>query len=478
MQRQTLPQPSWEIATLSSVASSVSASLKKVKTKDAKPHGVYPVIDQGATEQAGYLDDKTLAISASPTEPIILFGDHTRIIKYITRDFIPGADGTKLLRAHPGICPRYLQYLLRTVDIPDRGYGRHFQYLQAANLPIAPSEEQRRIADKLDTVLTRVDAVNDRLARVAPLLKRFRQSVLAAATSGRLTADWRRTGEDEDDGQSVIDADAKAKAQLLANTPSLAKKKSTTHCQINTDYIFDLPENWRFSTWGHISEWITYGFTRPMPSTSSGTRLLTAKDIHPFDIRIEGSGWTAQTAFSDLSDKDRPAAGDLLITKDGTIGRAALVRTQQPFCINQSVSVCWLRSTTMNKDFLEIVANADFTQRFVADMAKGMAIQHLSIVDFACCPVPVPSLSEQKEIVRRVELLLACADRLETRLQAARTAAQRLTPALLAKAFRGELVPQDPNDEPATELLHRLKENQSSPTAPAKQGRKPGKKAA
>ena len=58
-------------------------------------------------------------------------------------------------------------------------------------IPLAPEAEQKRIADKLDTVLTRVDAVNTRLARVAPLLKRFRQSVLAAATSGRLTEDWR-----------------------------------------------------------------------------------------------------------------------------------------------------------------------------------------------------------------------------------------------------------------------------------------------
>jgi type I restriction enzyme S subunit len=349
--------------------------------------------------------------------------------------------------------------------------GIRLEDIRALAVPLAPKNEQKRIADKLDTVLTRVDAVNTRLARVAPLLKRFRQSVLAAATTGRLTEDWRHQSPISGSGNAVIRADALAKASLLCSTPSLAKKKSTTHSQIDENYLFDLPSNWSFSTWGQISEWITYGFTRPMPSSQTGVRLLTAKDVHPFEVRVTSAGFTESQAFLALSEKDKPLVGDLLITKDGSIGRAALVGNSEPFCINQSVAVCWLRSTSMNKKYLEVVVNADFTQRFVVDMAKGMAIQHLSIVDFACCPVPVPPLSEQTEIVRRVETLFAFADRLETRLQAAQTAADRLTPSLLAKAFHGELVPQDPNDEPASELLKRLTAT-SAQSPSLKRGRK------
>jgi type I restriction enzyme S subunit len=84
-------------------------------------------------------------------------------------------------------------------------------------------------------------------------------------------------------------------------------------------------------------------------------------------------------------------------------------------------------------------------------------------------PVPVPPEDEQTEIVRRVEILLAFADRLEARLQTAQTATNRLTPSLLAKAFRGELVPQDPNDESASELLKRLAA--SATTSPTRRGR-------
>ena len=85
----------------------------------------------------------------------------------------------------------------------------------------------------------------------------------------------------------------------------------------------------------------------------------------------------------------------------------------------------------------------------------------------------VPHIAEQTEIVRRVETLFAFADRLEARLAQAQTAATRLTPALLAKAFRGELVPQDPNDEPAAELLRRLQaQRATAPKASAGRGRK------
>ncbi len=176
-----------------------------------------------------------------------------------------------------------------------------------------------------------------------------------------------------------------------------------------------------------------------MPKSDSGIKLLTAKDIQHFQVKIDDAGLTTYDAFKSLSDKDRPIKGDLLITKDGSIGRAALVRTEEKFCINQSVAVCWLRSTKMNKDYLEYLANSEFTQKFVKDKAQGMAIQHLSIFDYAKCSLPVPPKEEQNEIVRRVEELFAFADTIEQKAAAALDRVDNLTQSILAKAFRGEL---------------------------------------
>lgn len=310
--------------------------------------------------------------------------------------------------------------------------------VQGFEFPLPPLAEQKVIADKLDFMLTKVEITKARLEHIPEILKRFRQSVLTNAVTGKLTEQW-RSKYGKGHGRDVIQNDTIEKLNLLNLIPSLAKKKSSLECAIDSEYIFDLPDSWDFSTWGKVSEWITYGFTRPMPKSDSGVKLLTAKDIQYFQVNIDEAGLTTPIAFGSLSDKDRPTKGDLLITKDGSIGRAALVRTDESFCINQSVAVCWLRSTTMNKDFLEYLANSEFTQKFVKDKAQGMAIQHLSIIDYAKCPLPVPPLDEQVEIVRRIEQLFALADNIEQKANAALARVNNLTQSILAKAFRGEL---------------------------------------
>jgi type I restriction enzyme S subunit len=104
--------------------------------------------------------------------------------------------------------------------------------------------------------------------------------------------------------------------------------------------------------------------------------------------------------------------------------------------------------------FIEIATNAPSSRDVIEDLAKTSAGQTgISGKDLKGLRVTLPSLLEQHEIVRRVESLFAYADRLEARYAVARAQVERLTPALLAKAFRGELVPQDPNDEPASMLL-------------------------
>lgn len=329
-------------------------------------------------------------------------------------------------------------------------------------IPLPPLAEQTRIAAKLDELLAQVDTLKARVDGIPALLKRFRQSVLAAAVSGQLTEEWREARAVSATGLDVIRNDQLAKEAILEEKPELKKKKSSIQSEIDKSYLFEIPDSWAFTTWGKISEWITYGFTRPMPKSDSGKKLLTAKDVQRFELDIADCGLTTTEAFASLSDKDRPKNGDLLITKDGSIGRSALVRTEEDFCINQSVAVCWLRSTTMNKNYLEFLSNSEFTQRFVMDKAQGMAIQHLSIIDFAKCPVPVPPMDEQDEIVRLVEQLFALAGQLENRVKAAQARIDCLTQSILTKAFRGELVPQDPNDEPASELLVRIQTQRAS----------------
>ena len=139
--------------------------------------------------------------------------------------------------------------------------------------------------------------------------------------------------------------------------------------------------------------------------------------------------------------------------------------------ISREVAVIPVDKRRVHPKYLAFVVASEGSQRWLAKVEKGVAYVGINIEDLRNLPLSIPNISEQTEIVRRVETLFAFADRLEARLKTAQAAADRLTPALLAKAFRGELVPQDPHDEPAAELLKRLAASRDA--APkAKRGRR------
>ena len=165
------------------------------------------------------------------------------------------------------------------------------------------------------------------------------------------------------------------------------------------------------------------------------------------------------------------SGGELHVTKLGDPPGTACIYPQGRgiAMVTPDVLKMDVNGTAAEPTYLMHFFNSPNCKEILQDLCFGVTRLRIDIAMFKTFPVPLPPREEQTEIVRRVDLLFAFADRLEARLQAAQTASARLTPALLAKAFRGELVPQDPNDEPAAELLKRLA--QSKPTTPTK-GRK------
>ena len=298
--------------------------------------------------------------------------------------------------------------------------------LKALPLPLAPEAEQKRIADKLDTVLTRVDAVNIRLARVAPLLKRFRQSVLAAATSGRLTEDWR--GEAMD-WSSVPAAEICEKVQS-GGTP----KAGFAEAGVPFLKVYNI-----------VDQRVAFDY-KPQ---------FVSQAIHESELR-----------------KSQVFPNDVLMNIVGPpLGKVAVVPADHSaWNINQAITL-FRPSSKITSQWIYILLCEGAPIRDVLARTKGSVGQvNISLSQCRAFEFQVPSVEEQTEIVRRVETLFAFADRLEARLAQAQTAATRLTPALLAKAFRGELVPQDPNDEPAAELLRRLQAERATAVSASKTG--------
>ncbi|MGO4907330.1 restriction endonuclease subunit S [Pseudorhodobacter sp. W20_MBD10_FR17] len=121
---------------------------QKTLQSDYLPEGEFPIVDQGQELIGGYTNDAERICKADL--PAIVFGDHTKSLKFIDFPFCLGADGTKILRPKVDADPKYLFYFLQTVQIPEAGYSRHFKYLRKAAIPLPPIDEQRRIAGILD----------------------------------------------------------------------------------------------------------------------------------------------------------------------------------------------------------------------------------------------------------------------------------------------------------------------------------------
>ncbi|MCE5278213.1 MAG: restriction endonuclease subunit S [Planctomycetaceae bacterium] len=393
-----------------------------------------------------------------------------------------------VLRPHWQVDPAFFGYYFQTKGYRDAisaaSSGTNInnlkrEYFEAIVVPLPPLAEQKRIVARVEELLALVNAARERLAKVPRILKRFRQSVLAAACSGRLTEDWRAAGSVSESARALLERILlNRKDRYLRQTQECEKEglrkprqpKCLSASEISNE-PFSLPESWLWVTWDDLTDWITYGFTRPMPHVAEGIPVVTAKNVlHDF-VDLMSADRTSLEAFESLNDKDRPEAGEILLTKDGTLGRAAIVQKGQRCCINQSVAVLRFGGLSANERYLLRVIQCPFTQNLIEEGAKGAAMPHISITTFGSFPVPLPPLDEQKEIVRRVEALFKLADQIEQRVAAATKRADKLTQAILAKAFRGELVPteaelarqENRSYEPASALLGRIRSQREQP---------------
>ena len=287
-------------------------------------------------------------------------------------------------------------------------------------VPLAPLAEQRRIVAKLEKLLGQVDACQQRLETMPTLLKRFRQSTLAAACSGRLTADWR----DGDDGPD------------------------------------DLPRTWELVEFGSlIAKGPNNGLYKPQSCYGSGTPIVRIDAF--YDGKI--SNWLELKRLQ-LSKQEREqfalAEGDILINRVNSpkfLGKCAIVRAMpEPSVYESNMMRLQLDTARANSDYAILYLRSSQGLEELRKNAKH-AVNQSSINqdDVKFVMFALPPLAEQQEIVRRVAGLFALADQLEQRLAQARQQVDKLTPSLLARAFAGKLVPQDPKDEPAEKLLNR-----------------------
>lgn len=296
--------------------------------------------------------------------------------------------------------------------------GINLSFAPNTLIPLASLNEQKRIVEKLDKLLAKVGTAKERLDKIPGILKKYRQSVLHAAVSGELTKDWREKNEFFDSVWSEIEV---------------------------RDIISSL----------------RYGTSKKMSKEENGFPILRIPNIQ------KGFITTDDIKYAKLSENEfhnlRLQPGDILMIRSNgsvsLVGRTAVVTENE---INLAFAGYLIRIRPNKEKVIPKFLNFSFhsyNARIQIELParSTSGVNNINSEEVKSIQLRLPPLEEQKEIVNRVDKLLSKADEIEERYKKAKEYVDKLSQSILAKAFRGELVPQAPNDEPASELLERIK---------------------
>lgn len=375
----------------------------------------------------------------------------------------------------------YLQSQYEYINNNQRGIGiPHVDpdKLWSLQFPLAPLAEQKRIADKLDALFGHMDNINKGLERIPDLLKKFRQQVLTQAVTGKLTEDWRVENSGIKHVQHLISETntkrANHYAQLVADAKRNKEKKPKKPSNLeDVKSLIDSPSIRIEDTtneWGIVSlAWVSDNLPDSIvdgPFGSSinvkddyigeGVPVVRMVNIRPFRFVKEQLRFIRLQKFLELR-RHNILPTDVLLAKVGaTIGDCCIYPDQEPEAMLSTTGSCRVRldKNVMLPDFLQLyLSSKAYSLKIISSQT---AQPFLNMKTLKAFPVVLPFIEEQKEIVKRVDALFKVADIIEQQYQALHKKAEQLPQAILSKAFRGELVPQYPDDEPATELLKQI----------------------
>lgn len=327
---------------------------------------------------------------------------------------------------------KYLFYALRysRAKLIDLGQGAGQQnisqtILKSFEIPIAPLKEQQRIAQKLDALLAQVDTLKARIDALPALLKRFRQSAVSAWLSSP-----ERHNEHGWASSSIADLCVTA-----FDGPFGSKLKSNDYSDVGVRVV-------RLENIGHL---------RFVDDKRTYVSLEKGKELSRNEI-LEGDVLFSSFVDEEVRVCQLPQSEDMFINKADC------------FCLR-------INPELADPQFVMLTLATRETYQKVRESVHGATRPRINLSFLKSFTIQLPPVDQQAEIVRRVGQLFAYADQLEAKVSAAQKRIDALTQSLLAKAFRGELVPQDPNDEPASVLLERIRAQRAATPKP-KRGRK------
>lgn len=394
-----------------SIIENLSSSTKKIKQKEYLQEGLFPIIDQGSDLIGGYTNDEELLYDGEL--PVIIFGDHTRCVKYIDFKFAQGADGVKVLKPKASINSKYIYYLMLNLQLPNKGYSRHYKFLREAKFQIPPLAEQERIVKRIESLFEKVDKAAGLVDEARDGFEKRRAAILEKAFSGELTAKWR-----EDKG-------IKFNKEKIALSQVISVNPKKTKLEVDDEQICSFV---------------------PMVAVSDVNGKIESMEERPYSKVKKG-----YTYFEE---------DDVLFAK------ITPCMENGKSCIAEGLSNGFGFGTTefhvlrcsekvLNKYIYYLVRAKWFREEAKQHMTGAVGQQRVPKTYIEEYEVWIPSIDEQKEVVRLLECMLDKEFEIEY-LCDIDYKVELLKKSILGRAFRGELGSNDIDEKSSIELLKSL----------------------
>ena len=361
---------------------------KKTKQKDYLKKGQLPIVDQGQSLVGGYTDDANMTVECEL--PVIVFGDHTRAVKYITFPFGAGADGIKVLQPKENILPPFLYYGTQYIvaKMPNRGYARHYQYVEKEDLPVPSLPEQERIVARIEELFSQLDAGVETLKKTKAQLSVYRQAAITEAFSV------------ENNTPNVCLSDI---AQIIGG---ITKGR-------------DLPG----------TETIELPYLR-VANVQNG--YLDLSEIKTIKLRV------------DEKERYLLKPGDVLYTEGGDrdkLGRGTVWRGEIKDCVHQNH--VFKARVDQSKAIPEYVAfwsmSTPARNYFYQKGKQSVNLASINKTVLSALTLPLPALEKQREIINHIESRLSVCDSIEQTVDTALQQAEAMRQSILTQAFGGAL---------------------------------------
>lgn len=424
-----------------------------VQSKLYKKEGLFPIVSQSKDLISGFSDEEQLLNKIS--KPIIIFGDHTQVVKYIDFDFVLGADGTKILTVTNDYNPKFIYYLIKSIDLHSNKYARHYSKLRKEKIPFQENSLaiQHKIASFLDSLENNnisnesyfdketekkilslqknslnIQRIEKEIESQKNYIKQLRQNILQEAIEGKLTADWRKQNPVQ---KGNPDYDAEALFEQIQKKRSNEKKQKKLSPITDEEKPFEIPGGWKWVRLGEI------------------INLLSGRDFEPSEYNDKQKGTPYITGASNFGENgikinrwtESPRCiakfGDLLLVCKGSgYGTLAYADFKEAHIARQVMSITTV-SEFISLKYIEFILRANF--QYLKTQGKGLipGIDRETVLNICA---GLPSLMEQGEIVTIVEKHLQTVSTLESQITEREQLAKQLMQSILKDAFEGERI--------------------------------------